>query len=228
MKVYKELDPRASKRVSHLQDTRNRLYDPFFTYLQKQSDPPLSARARIVEMSRYFREGETSSDEVFARVLVHQARLWEAACGEEIRYGDARFVELCELGLLLKKRVSMLAGRTLWLGGTDKSAECEATQFNCCHIVLDSPQALREAMWLLLQGCGVGGTLPSSTQGCTIQRWVQRPKTVIVPSKRGPTDKGDPSTTLVYDDKTQTLHLQVGDSAIGWADAVLYILSLIP
>ena len=62
--------------------------------------------------------------------------------------------ELIELAGLLKDRKVSVAGRTLWLGGTDKSRKREASQFNCSFKRVETVHDAVDLFWLLLQGCG--------------------------------------------------------------------------
>lgn len=84
---------------------------------------------------------------------------------------------------------------------------------NCSFTTITTPADFVDVFWLLLQGCGVGFKpvpglmtgLPSSIKSI-----------VVVPSTR--TDKGGAEHNKCRVDwETSTWHIQVGDSAKGWA-----------
>lgn len=91
-----------------------------------------SARAEAVTRRTYNRpkndDGdvlETWDETVERATRVHHRRLWEQAGG---RVNEA---ELQELHDLVLHRKALVAGRTLWLGGTDYSSSRACSQFNC-------------------------------------------------------------------------------------------------
>lgn len=178
-----------------------------------------SARSQLVARRTYQRpkpDGSFESwNEVVDRVLGHQQWLWERAKGEQ-PLTDVEHAELRELGTLLRNREGSLAGRTLWLGGTDVSKRCEATQFNCAGLKVETVHDVVDAYWLLLQGCGVGfepltGTLSGFTKPVEIE--VIRSQRHLLAQKRGREDNRE-----TFKDGVWTV--QVGDSARAWAKAV--------
>ena len=126
------------------------------------SDYQPSLRAQILTRRTYNRalneEGTVFETwaQTIERVIEHQRWLWK----RQLRRGlnktqDAELEELREL--LLARKVGV-AGRTLWLGGTEIAREKEACQFNCAHLEIQTVDDMVDALWLLLQGCGVGVT----------------------------------------------------------------------
>ncbi len=88
------------------------------------------------------------------RVIMHQAWLWERAKGSPL--SEAEQAELNELKTLKMERKVSMSGRTLWLGGTQIAKTREASQFNCSFLRLETAYDMVDALWLLMQGCGVG------------------------------------------------------------------------
>jgi len=177
-----------------------------------------STRAQIVTRRTYNRplddEGrsfETWEDTV-ARVIHHQRWLWERALKRELNSQETS--ELEDLRQLMLERKVSVAGRTLWLGGTEVAKKREASQFNCGHTEIETVYDAVDHFWLLLQGCGVGFTpIPGTLNGfrCPI------PEVEIVRSER--TEKGgNESNTETFDGHTWWLRL--GDSAEAWAKSL--------
>ena len=105
------------------------------------------------------------------------------------------------------------------LGGTNVSKTREASQFNCSFGRVETVHDIVDAMWLLLQGCGVGfepvvGTLNGFTNPVTVE--TVRSKKVLGDPKGCPDNQSWISTT---DEGIKTFHLKVGDSAEAWAKA---------
>jgi len=146
-------------------------------------------------------------------VVSHQKWLWERAKGRPLD-GDQED-ELDELARLLYFRKISLAGRTLWLGGTEVSRKREASQFNCSFTVVESVYDVVDVLWLLLQGCGVGfspvvGQLTGFTKPLELE---------VIRSSRQ--DKlGEQHNTETYDPDTGVWSIRVGDSAEAWAKSI--------
>ncbi len=88
------------------------------------------------------------------RVIGHQKWLWERQIQRSVDWVQAQ--ELEELRQLMLERKVLTSGRTLWLGGTDVAKTREASQFNCAFTNIESVYDVVDAIWLLMQGCGVG------------------------------------------------------------------------
>ena len=121
-----------------------------------------SLRAQILTRRTYNRalnnEGTLfeSWPQTIDRVIEHQRWLWKRQMRRALN--KTQEAELEELrGLLLARKVGV-AGRTLWLGGTEISKVREACQFNCAHLEIQTVDDMVDALWLLLQCCGVGDT----------------------------------------------------------------------
>ncbi|MCP4489981.1 MAG: ribonucleoside-triphosphate reductase, adenosylcobalamin-dependent [Gammaproteobacteria bacterium] len=180
-----------------------------------------STRANVVTRRTYNRPKEDGTFETWtetvARVIEHQQWLWERAQGKPLN--NVQWAELEELGDLMIERKATTSGRTLWLGGTNVAKTREASQFNCSFGRVETVHDIVDAMWLLLQGCGVGfepvvGTLNGFTKPVSIE--IVRSKKVLGDPKGCPDNQSWISTT---DEGIKTFHLKVGDSAEAWAKA---------
>jgi adenosylcobalamin-dependent ribonucleoside-triphosphate reductase len=170
----------------------------------------------MVTRRTYNRENEDGSFETWEdtidRVIGHQRWLWERARGRKLGVNNEK--ELDQLRQLFLDRKCLPAGRTLWLGGTEVSKKREASQFNCSFLKVETVDDIVDAMWLLLQGCGVGfkpvaGTLNGFTRPI--------PNVELIRSTR--TDRGRDTNTETWDAETKTWTIGVGDSAEAWAKA---------
>lgn len=145
------------------------------------------------------------------RVIGHQAWLWERSQGREL--SPPQHAELGELRQLMLERKVLTSGRTLWLGGTDVAKKREASQFNCAFTYIESVYDVVDALWLLMQGCGVGfkpivGQLTGFRKPLDIE--------VIRSTRKG--KGGNEHNEELYDGHTWTI--RVGDSAEAWCKAV--------
>ena len=143
----------------------------------------------------------------------HHRKLWENAGGKPDED------ELNELHDLVYDRKALVAGRTLWLGGTEYSNSRACSQFNCSYSRAHTVYELVDIFWLLLNGCGVGfrpitGTLHGF------------PKPIhdleIIPSDRPPDYKGDPKNYEIRPCADNNYHwtIKIGDSAEAWAKSI--------
>lgn len=185
-----------------------------------------STRAQVITRRTYNRPKDTEGttfetwEETVDRVIDHQMWLWQRAKKQPLDLMDA--AELGELRQLMLDRKVSVSGRTLWLGGTDISKTREASQFNCSFGRIETVHDVVDALWLLLQGCGVGfepvvGTLNGFTKPVQIE---------VVRSTR--TDKGFSNNITSLRDRVNegSWHLMVGDSAEAWAKAAGKLLAM--
>ncbi len=97
----------------------------------------ISVRAAVLTRRTYNRplneEGTLFETwpQTIARVKEHQRWLWARALGDSLT--KVQEEELDELEVLLLNRMMSVAGRTLWLGGTELSKRREISQFNPCR-----------------------------------------------------------------------------------------------
>ena len=178
-----------------------------------------STRANVVTRRTYNRPKEDGTfetwEETVDRVIDHQQWLWERAKGNTLDMSE--IVELGKLRTLMLERKATVSGRTLWLGGTNVAKTREASQFNCSFGRVETVHDIVDAMWLLLQGCGVGfepvvGTLNGFAKKLEV-------KTVRSTKALGDA-KGCPSNQSwrsIDDAGKKTYHLKIGDSAEAWA-----------
>lgn len=83
----------------------------------------------------------------------HHLYLWEKASSNG---ASPNLDELRELQQLVTERKALVAGRTLWLGGTKYGIERACSQFNCAYSRAQTVYQFVDIFWLLLNGCGVG------------------------------------------------------------------------
>jgi ribonucleoside-triphosphate reductase (formate) len=153
-------------------------------------------------------------EQTVARVIGHQAWLWERAVGVDA-LPKAAYDELRELEQLMLERKVSMSGRTLWLGGTEVAKRREASQFNCSFTHIETVYDFVDLFWLLLQGCGVGfrpiiGQLTGFNNKIEVE---------VIRSTR--TDKGgNPDNEETWDALSKTWTIKIGDSAEAWAKSL--------
>ena len=180
----------------------------------------VSTRAQVITRRTYNRP--TSDDgkqfetweQTIARVTEHQRWLWERAAGRPLVPNEIK--ELNDLKQLMLDRKVLMAGRTLWLGGTPVAQTREASQFNCSFTQVETVYDVVDVLWLLLQGCGVGfkpivGTLNGFSKTIKNIRVVKSQRTA-----KG----GNEQNVEIWDATTKTWTIKVGDSAEAWAKSI--------
>lgn len=198
-----------------------------------------SIRAQVITRRTYNRPKNTEGtefetwEETVDRVIDHQKFLWERAKTakiltemplhdltedlEEWQSLDQKDLdELQELKELLLSRKIAVAGRTLWLGGTEIARRREASMFNCAFSNVETVYDVVDIFWLLLQGCGTGFR-PVSGSLTGFKRFI--PELQIIPSKNS-IEKGRETNEESWDDDTKTWTLSIGDSAEAWAKSI--------
>lgn len=185
---------------------------------------PLSARAEATTRRTYNRPKddaatafETWGETVHRAHVRHHTRLWEEAQGGELSAPQRE--ELAELERLGRDRKSLVAGRTLWLGGTDYAFARPCCNFNCSYVPLHTVYDAVDAAWLLLNGSGVGAkAAPGVLHG-----YVRPiPGLTVVPSQRDRSYRGREENveSLPTEANGRTWTIGVGDSAQAWARAL--------
>lgn len=184
-----------------------------------------STRAEIITRRTYNRplEGRSdlfeSWDQTIGRVIEHQRWLWERAAGRPLAAYERN--ELEQLRQLMLDRKVLVAGRTLWLGGTSIAKRREASQFNCSFTYVETVYDVVDVLWLLLQGCGVGFK-PVSGQLTGFVRPIQEIE--VIRSTR--TEKGGIEGNIEsWDAEAGVWTIQIGDSAEAWAKSIGKILA---
>ena len=146
------------------------------------------------------------------RVIGHQKWLWERQMQRSVDWVQAQ--ELEELRQLMVEHKVLTSGRTLWLGGTDVAKTREASQFNCAFTNIESVYDVVDAIWLLMQGCGVGFK-PIVGQLTGFKKPLEAFQ--IIRSTR--TSKGGVEHNVeTFEDGVWTI--KVGDSAEAWSKAI--------
>jgi ribonucleoside-triphosphate reductase len=181
---------------------------------------PLSARAEATTRRTYNRplddaaeHFETWEQTIDRAQYCHQRRLWEDAQGRAL--DDGQLAELAELRRLGLGRRSLVAGRTLWLGGTEHAYSRPCCQFNCAYTPLNTVYDVVDAAWLLLNGSGVGG---KAVAGVLHGYNRPIPELEVVPSDRPANHRGRPENAESSDGGVW--RIGVGDSAEAWAKAL--------
>ena len=177
----------------------------------------LSARSEATRRRTYCRPKDTEGTkfETWTNVIdrshgEHHRKLWTDAGG---LVNDSEINELVELGYTAQ---GLVAGRTLWLGGTPYAYDRAASQFNCSGVAIQTVYDSVDAFWLLLNGCGVGG----KPKAGTLQGYARRIESFkIVPSNQPKDHKGHEFNTETKPtaDNGYTWTIKVGDSATAWA-----------
>lgn len=182
---------------------------------------PNQLRAEIVARRTYMRplndEGtkfETWKD-VSSRVIGHQRWLWERVLGRDLNNKEK--AELRELEALILERKALLAGRTLWLGGTETSRQREISMINCSFTHVRNVNDVVDVFWLLLNGCGVGFKPESGT----LNGFKKPTKDIqVIRTSRAKDDKGNPANSETFDPETKVWTIKVGDSGEAWAKSI--------
>lgn len=197
---------------------------PAPTHNQRPPAKDPSFRAQLVTRRTYNRPLNDAGtvfetwEQTIDRVIGHQQWLWERAKADVLSQAEHR--ELSELRALLLARKVSLAGRTLWLGGTDIAKDREASMFNCSFLQVQTVHDVVDAFWLLLQGCGVGfEPIPGVLNGFS------RPMEIEVIRSANGTERGWEHNEAHYEDGGSTYRIIVGDSAEAWAKSVGKILA---
>lgn len=193
-------------------------------------------RSEVTYRRTYSREKEDSTyetwEETVDRVIEHQRWIWERALTHKILKGmplkditpdmkewvnlnDEQLDELENLRSTIYNKKAILAGRVMWLGGTNISKRRESSMFNCAFSNIETVYDVVDLFWLLLQGAGVGGKPIVGT--LTGFRSII-PELEIIRSTRGPQDKGRETNEETFINGIWTI--SVGDSAEAWAKAV--------
>ncbi len=180
-----------------------------------------SARAQIITRRTYSRpKGDGSFEswaEVIDRVINHQRWLWENAKGRSL--DGPEIDELEELRKLLLNRKVGVAGRTLWLGGTEVAKARAVSNFNCSAIEVATVNDVVDVLWLLMNGAGVGftpvpGTLSGFTKPIHNVEIIRSTRT-IEQFEAG--ERGDPNNKEEWDAARGVWTIRLGDSAEAWS-----------
>ena len=191
-----------------------------------------STRAQVITRRTYNRPLDEAGsvfetwEQTVARVIEHQKWLWARAKKTSLTL--AEYDELEELRQLILDRKVSVSGRTLWLGGTDVAKTREASQFNCSFGRIETVHDVVDALWLLLQGCGVGfepvvGTLNGFTKPVEVK--VEYSQRENLPKHLQKGEPNNRSNVFTYDGK-RIFWLRVGDSAEAWAKAAGKLLAM--
>lgn len=173
-----------------------------------------SDRAKIVYKRTYARVKDDGYLEewpdTIERVIGHQRWLWQNAGGK------VNEDELAYLRTLMLERKALVAGRTLWLGGTEIAKKRASSQFNCSFGYAESVNDVVDIFWLLLQGCGTG-FLGHAGSLYGFLRPIEDVE--VIPSTRE-SRGGDERNWEYFDNDTKVWTIRIGDDAGAWAKSL--------
>jgi len=178
-----------------------------------------TTRANIITRRTYNRPIDEEKgvfetwEQTVDRVIGHQQWLWRRAKGRALTVADG--CELKELSNLMYDRKVSTSGRTLWLGGTDVSKRREASQFNCAFLRVETVHDVVDALWLLLQGCGVGAMPVAGTLN-----GFSKPMEIDIIRSTRTAKGGEEDNVETWDAESGTWTIKIGDSAEAWAKSV--------
>lgn len=113
------------------------------------------------------------------------------------------------------------AGRSMWIGGTKAAEQTKLANFNCSFKVIDSLNAFVEGFYLLLCGAGFGfRVLPDDVKKIPFVN----PNIVLANKPYNPKEKWERREDTVFFEGDGTRLIVVGDSKLGWVDALRYYL----
>jgi ribonucleoside-diphosphate reductase alpha chain/ribonucleoside-triphosphate reductase len=117
-----------------------------------------------------------------------------------------------------------LAGRSLWIGGTEVSSKYPMANFNCSFMILDNFNSFKDLFYLLMIGAGVGiRVLKSDVEKLPKVR--TDVKIIHESYSPLPKDKREDLTSITFENNTA--HIVVGDSKEGWVESLDYYLSIL-
>ncbi len=117
-----------------------------------------------------------------------------------------------------------LAGRSLWIGGTEVSTKYPMANFNCSFTVLDNFNAFKDLFYLLMIGAGVGiRVLKSDVEKLPKVR--TQVKIIHELYSPLPKDKRQDLTSITFEE--DTAHIIIGDSKEGWVESLDYYLNIL-
>jgi len=174
-----------------------------------------SPRSLATNLRTYSREKPDGRLETVEECNWRSQYLHHQQLGERIgkTVSEAELTSLADLGA---RRLSWVAGRTRFLGGTSYGMSRAASQFNCAFLRIASVFDVVDAAWLLLNGCGVGF---SPTVG-TLHGSHSRFRLTICPSERDGKYKGIEENRTTHPPGSTAMKITIGDSAASWAKAI--------
>ncbi len=174
-------------------------------------------RAEIISRRTYQRQKPDktyeSFEEVVERCVKHQTWLWERELKRNLNPTELQ--ELDKIRKLMLSRKASLAGRTLWMGGTDKIKEREVANFNCSGLMVETVHDVVDLFWLLLNGCGVGFK-PINGLLSGFRKPIKKIK--VIRSKRKTGETGRKHNIETFENDVWTI--SVGDSGEAWAKSI--------
>lgn len=185
-----------------------------------------STRAQLVYKRTYARPLDSQNevfeewDQTVARTIDHQRWLWERAVGRPLV--EKELQELEDLRQLSLDRKAFLAGRSLWLGGTEISRTREVSQFNCAGTEVETVYDVVDFLWCLLNGAGVGAKpRAGSLNGFSVPiKDIRVIRSAITIDEYNMGYRGHPENREVWDPVSKVWTLIIGDSSEAWAKSI--------
>lgn len=166
----------------------------------------------------------------YSRYLPEKKRreYWWETCARAVDYNcslqpTTTVAEAEELFDNMYNLRQFLAGRTLWSGGTKTAYTNPISQLNCSGVVIDNYDVFKDICYLLMLGVGVGFS-------------VEKKHVMKLPKVRGNVDvihksyssvpKSLRKETTEFTINGDVMEIIVGDSKLGWANAVDYLVKV--
>lgn len=214
-KYMKYRDTQAQKRMNRKQ---YKLLDDDFISPYKKAENPMTN----IGMFTFYR--------TYSRWIEEEGRreYWWETCRRAIEYN-------CSLAKCSKEEAQQLfhnmfylkqfvAGRTLWIGGTEVTDNYALANFNCSGVVIDEMCKFTELFYLLMVGAGVGfRILPEDVIKLPDVR--TDIKIIHQPYMELPKDRREDITSLTF--KYGSAKIVVGDSKEGWVQALRFYLDIL-
>ncbi|MCK4240476.1 MAG: ribonucleoside-triphosphate reductase, adenosylcobalamin-dependent, partial [Candidatus Atribacteria bacterium] len=117
-----------------------------------------------------------------------------------------------------------LAGRSLWIGGTEVSSKYPMANFNCSFTILDNFSAFKDLFYLLMIGSGVGIRVLKSD----VEKLPKvRTDVKIIHESYSPLPKAKREDLTSISFENNTAHIVIGDSKEGWVESLDYYLNIL-
>lgn len=154
------------------------------------------------------------------RETVERAVAWSLSLDEKKTTKNELF-ELFDAVYSLKIQ---LAGRTLWVGGTEVADEFSLSNFNCSLTLIEKIEDFCDLFYLSMLGSGVGFSVEEEYIK-KLPHFKYKNLSHIEYSKKEKENRLEHSN-LEINDKEKTALIEVGDSKEGWCEALRYFMEL--
>ncbi|AHM55449.1 adenosylcobalamin-dependent ribonucleoside-triphosphate reductase RtpR [Peptoclostridium acidaminophilum DSM 3953] len=111
-----------------------------------------------------------------------------------------------------------IAGRTLWIGGTEMARRYPLSNYNCAFIVMDDIDCFREIFYMLMLGCGVGIRI-LKRDAERLPKFRSNFEVTHMPYAPVEAGKRKDNTSLEFTGSESAI-IRAGDSREGWTGAL--------